>query len=432
MRYPLPDFRWPFSLDARSYASTAAANGVLAVSGVLSGMLAARLLGVQGRGELAAVQAWPLFLSTLGSFGLTEAIAYYSARCPSRARSTLATAVVLAAPFTLVAVAAGMWLLPRVLRGHTTQVQDVATMCLVLVPLMTLTIAPSQALRGVGRYASWNLLRLITPLAWLAVLIGVQGTTHADVRTLALAFIGTTALAGAVAHVHAWNTLSGSAAPDRSLVGPLLNYSAPTVAGTIPNWLNLRLDQLLGAAFLDAHSLGLYVVAIAWRSAAHPLATVVAFHAVPALAGVNDSPERARMVYRIGTLAAVGTCVLLLIATPLLLPLVFGVEFSAAVPAALLMVVAGGLESVNAVGAECLRGVGRPRRVLVAECVGLVITLVALPVLMLTGGIVGAASASLVSLSAIALTQQRLMPSSRDARAVELTPHMPPKLDPLA
>ena len=396
-------------------------------------MLAARLLGAQGRGELAAAQAWPLFLATVGSFGLTEAVAYYAARSPSRARSALAAALVLALPATLVAVAAGVWLLPRVLHGHSTQVRDVATMSLVLVPLMTLTIAPSQALRGVGRYTSWNLLRLITPLAWLTVLIAVQGTRHADIRTLAIAFIGTTALAGAVAHVHAWATLSGSAAPDRSLLAPMLAYSAPTVGATIPNWLNLRLDQLLGVALLDAHALGLYVVAVAWRTAAHPLATVVAYHAVPTLAGVRHNPQRARTVYRTGVLAAIGTCVLLLAATPLLLPLIFGTEFQAAVPAALLMVVAGGLESVNAVGAECLRGVGRPRRVLAAEGVGLAITVAALPVLMVTGGIVGAASASLLSLSAILVTQQRLMcSSSRHVGAVELTTHIPAKVGPLA
>jgi hypothetical protein len=52
-----------------------------------------------------------------------------------------------------------------------------------------------------GRYQAWNVLRLVTPLAWLATLLAVRGTDHATVPTLALAFIGATALSGLVTHV---------------------------------------------------------------------------------------------------------------------------------------------------------------------------------------------------------------------------------------
>ena len=422
---------WPSTLDARPFASTAAANAALAAVGLLTGMLAARLLGAEGRGELAAAQAWPLFLATVGGFGLPDAIAYFGARAPSKARATLATGLLLAVPFILVAVMAGAWLLPRLLRGQTADVQQIGWLCLALVPLLTLLTAPSQALRGVGRYRAWNLLRLVTPLTWLATLIVVRGTEHANVRTLALAFIAMTALACLITHLYAWRTLAGPAMPDRGLVRPMLAYSAPTMAATIPQWLNLRLDQLIVIALLDARALGLYVVAVAWSSAAHPLATVVACNAVPALAGATDTRQRARVVYRAGIAAAIGTSVLLLAATPTLLPLIFGVEFRAAIPVALVMALAGGVEAINAVGAECLRGVGRPRAVLVAECVGLAVTAVALPVLVLLGGILGAAWASLLTYSVILVAQRRLMRVPREAMSLDLAAAVPPKLGPV-
>ena len=422
---------WPASLDARPFASTAVANAALAVVGLLTGMLAARLLGAEGRGQLAAAQAWPLFLATLGSFGLTEAIAYFVARDPLRARTSLATGLLLSVPFTLVAVVAGVWLIPLVLRAQTLEVQQVATLCLVLVPLLTLSAAPSQALRGVGRFRAWNVLRLFTPLAWLAILVAVRGTDYATVPTLALAFIGATAVVTLITHLYAWWTLAGPAAPDRSLVRPMLAYSSPTMAATIPHWLNLKLDQLIVIALLDARALGLYVVAVAWSSAAHPLAAVVAHNAVPALAGAKDTWQRSRTVYRTGTVAAIGTSVLLLAATPTLLPLIFGVEFQGAIPVALVMVLAGAVEAINAVGAECLRGVGRPRAVMVAECIGLAVTVVALPILVLVGGIMGAACASLLSYSVILVAQQRLMRVSREDAPLEFAAAIPPKLDPV-
>jgi len=432
MRSRLPEFLWPSSLDARPFVSTAAGSGALAVAGLLSGMLAARLLGVEGRGELAAAQAWPLFLANLGGFGLPEAVAYFAARTPSRARATLATGLVLAVPLTIAGVVAGVWLLPHVLGSNPAGVQRVATMCLVLVPLLTFTAAPLQAIRGVGRYASWNVLRLITPLTWLGTLLVIQGTESASVRTLAIAFIGTTALAGIASHLYAWKTLAGTVHPDRSLVRPMLAYSAPTMAAAVPHWLNLRLDQLIVIALLDARALGLYVVAVAWSSAAHPLAMVVAHNAVPALAAMPDSRRRADLVYRAGAVAAVVTSVLLLAATPVLLPMIFGTEFQAAVPVALVMVLAGAVEATNLVGAECLRGLGRPRAILVAECVGLAVTAVALPLLVLAGGIMGAAVASLVSYSAILVVQRRLMLTARPHSALDLAAQIPPKLDPVA
>jgi O-antigen/teichoic acid export membrane protein len=432
MRWRLPESFWPSSLDVRPFASTAAANGALSIVGLVTGMLAARLLGPEGRGQLAAAQAWPLFLVMLGSFGLTEAVAYFVARSPSRARAALATGLMLAVPFTLAAVVAGVWLLPRVLPRQTTEVQQVAMMCLVLVPLMTLAAAPSQALRGGGRYRAWNVLRLVTPLAWLAALVAVQGTDHANISTLALAFIGATALAGVVTHLYAWRTLAGSVLPDRSLVRPMLAYSAPTMAATIPHWLNLRLDQLIVIAFLDARALGLYVVAVAWSTAAHPLAEVVAHNAVPALAGAKDPWQRARLVYRAGAVAAIGTSVPLLALTPTLLPSIFGVEFRAAVPVALVMVLAGAVDAANAVGAECLRGVGRPRAVLFAECVGLAVTVVALPILVVLGGIMGAACAALLSYSVIVVAQRRLLRTPREEAPLEFAAGIPQKLDPVA
>jgi O-antigen/teichoic acid export membrane protein len=127
-----------------------------------------------------------------------------------------------------------------------------------------------------------------------------------------------------------------------------------------------------------------------------------------------------------------GTSALVLAATPTLLPVIFGAEFRAAIPVALVMVFAGAVEAMNAVGAECLRGVGRPRAVLAAECVGLAVTVVALPVLVPMAGIIGAACASLLSYTVILVAQRRLMRPSHENAQHEFAAPIPPKLDPVA
>ena len=60
---------------------------------VASGVLAARALGVEGRGDLAAIVLVPSILIQLGTLGMPLAMTYYVARDPEGSR-TLLTAIV--------------------------------------------------------------------------------------------------------------------------------------------------------------------------------------------------------------------------------------------------------------------------------------------------------------------------------------------------
>src|ERR1700676_2919106 len=79
-----------------SMAITIGGNRLASMLWLVSGMLAARLLGPQGRGELAAIQTWGIFLSTFALLGMPDALVYFTAREPARSGSYTATAVLLA------------------------------------------------------------------------------------------------------------------------------------------------------------------------------------------------------------------------------------------------------------------------------------------------------------------------------------------------
>ncbi len=63
---------------------TVGANGLIAALAFCTGSLSARLLGVQGRGELAAIQMWPSAVAGFAALGLPEAGVYFAARDPER------------------------------------------------------------------------------------------------------------------------------------------------------------------------------------------------------------------------------------------------------------------------------------------------------------------------------------------------------------
>ena len=83
--------------NRRAYAQTFAATAAIRCLGVVSGVLAARLLGPAGRGELAVIIFLPMLLLTLGELELPRSLAYEVSRADEIPRSMIATSFWLAA-----------------------------------------------------------------------------------------------------------------------------------------------------------------------------------------------------------------------------------------------------------------------------------------------------------------------------------------------
>src|SRR6266851_3508043 len=102
---------WPRLRDVSAFGAntliSAAVNVLLAILALVTGVLAARLLGPQGRGELVAIQTWPTLIGTLALLGTGESLVYYTAQEPELAGSCLSSAITLSllssAPLGLVA-----------------------------------------------------------------------------------------------------------------------------------------------------------------------------------------------------------------------------------------------------------------------------------------------------------------------------------------
>ena len=139
------------------------------------------------------------------------------------------------------------------------------------------------------------------------------------------------------------------------------------------------------AAFLDGRTLGLYVVAVAWSGAAIPLLSAVGPVLFPTLsASLNVGEQRHRLARALRFTALGAGCLTIVVftLTPIMIPLLFGEAYKAAVPAALVLVLASGLNGINLTLADGLRGLGRTRSILVSETLGLAVTCALLVVLL--------------------------------------------------
>jgi O-antigen/teichoic acid export membrane protein len=398
---------WRSARTANRFAAHASLNAVAnifqAVIGVITGIAAARLLGPHGRGELAAIQNFPGALGMLACIGMPEALLYYCARDPTQAGSYTGSAVALALLASVPFVVTGWLLMPWMLHAERPAIIAMGRVYLAIVPVyvVSLFLVP---LRATSNFVPWNLLRTLPNISWLAVLIGAWFAGRATATFLASASLFSVALLDIFYAFVTLRRVDGSFVPRLRHWSGMLRYGFPCMMTGVPQFLNLRLDQMLMAAFIPPRALGLYVAAVAWSAAPAPLLNAIGFVIVPAVAAEASDPRGVRRIAAGGRAAvalALVTCTLAMAATPLAITLLFGTRFRAGIPAALILVPASGVLGVNYVFEEGLRAMGRPYSVLGAELFGLVVTALALLLLLRPLGINGAALASLLGYSAV-------------------------------
>src|SRR5437899_3096533 len=103
----------------RPLTQTVATNIGMALVNAAPGIIAARILGPQGRGALAAIQTWPSFLGSLAMLGMPEALVYFTAKDDKRGGRHLGSAMALALTALVVMMAIGWVAMPLLLSAQS-------------------------------------------------------------------------------------------------------------------------------------------------------------------------------------------------------------------------------------------------------------------------------------------------------------------------
>jgi O-antigen/teichoic acid export membrane protein len=390
----------------RAAFGTSATNILIGGLGLMSGLLAARLLGAHGRGELAAIQTWPMVLAMLTSAGLPEALTFWCAREPERSREWVLTAVAITAGITAIVATLGYAALPFLLSAQSPETIHMARVYLWILPVLALTGISFNVVRGLGHLRTWNAMRCAPGVLWLAIMVTAPLTDGSGAATIALRFMVLLPIVCVALLLSMNRDVSGPYRVSGDSARRLLRFGLPCTLTAVPQIFVLRLDQLFMAAFLPAQALGLYAVGVAWAGVTLMVAQGVGHVLFPRVAAASDGAERARIIRSALKDVVIVIAFLvpaLLVVTPFLLPRLFGADFIAAVPAAAILVVAAGVASFNGVVEEALRGLGQPRIAMHAELAGLAVTVPALVVMLPRFGVIGAAATSLAAYVVVAI-----------------------------
>src|SRR5205823_1247855 len=94
------------------FVVTLVAQLIILGLGALTGVAAARLLGPQGRGELAALTLWPLLLVFLSGMGINSSIVFFTGKQRYGLSELWTASVVIGLALSLFAVFTGLWIIP--------------------------------------------------------------------------------------------------------------------------------------------------------------------------------------------------------------------------------------------------------------------------------------------------------------------------------
>jgi O-antigen/teichoic acid export membrane protein len=358
-------------------------NGLTLVTGPLQ----ARLLGPQGRGELALVLVVTGFAPIIVSLGLGTFLAREISQTQRRG-VLLGTVIVVSVALGVLGAICAYPVSRLFGHGH----RDVQT--LIFVGLLTLPVAVaglnlSGAYWGSEDWRWFSAMRVLPPLliAGFYVALAAFGAFTVVTASVAVFAAGLLALLPVLPLLRAtrgWGF-------DRDLAKRAVGFGGKYSLSAVANQGNLRVDQLFIASFVSARELGFYVVAGSLASATLMVSQALNLMVVPMVAtGDHHAVRRILRITLAGmTLAAAALAV---VAGPFV-HIVFGRDFTDSVGLARILCFGSVFIAGKGIVSAALVGDGRPGETAVVE----VATFVALiPALVLVVPSLGAPGAAVV------------------------------------
>ncbi len=359
--------------NRRAYAQTFAATAAIRCLGVVSGVMAARLLGPTGRGELAVIIFLPMLLVSLGELELPRSLAYEVSRVDKVPRSLIATSFWLAVLLGSIQAIVLAVILPLYLPPDKLHLLPSARWFMLYLPATYITATLMGSDQGRGRFGRFSfLLALPGALYALAIVVAwAMGRVSPSTFALGLliATLATTAVRVAMdgwALPFPW--------PDWSLARRLLTrgvgYYLPAIAG----FILYRTDMFILVRMAPSKAIGLYAVAQAISTG--QIGAVVPFLHVSFAAVAREGNQEAAFAalthhFRLAQLATVGAGLVTAAFTPLAIRLLFGSGFTGAAAAAYLLIGGTVCWGMSQVLEQGLRAAGHPRPGIISNLAGL-------------------------------------------------------------
>lgn len=369
----------------------------------LSGIIVARALGPEGKGVVTAVITWAQILGVIALLGMGVS---QGVRLAAEGEAVLpvllGNAVVYSVTAGGVVLGGALIVVPPLLAPLGSRAGFLSAVALIQIPAAIFGAIAVALVLSLGHVRQYNLCRMAGPFVALIVASSLWG---AGLLTAGWAVFASIVGAYTSVVLAAWRLPWSQIKVNRKILSADLRFGAKVWLWTVMRLTNHRLDLLVMSLILPGVQLGLYGVANNVM-----LAVLIIPTAAATLLGVSiarlerEQADRdfvhARQIERIrrsalryGGLAACMGIVLVLVARPVIVG-VFGPDFGGATVLVQLLVPGYVARAYAAVAIGGAVGMRRAWVGNLAEGAGMAVTLVLLPVLLPAYGAVGAAITS--------------------------------------
>lgn len=403
-------------LGARSTAAAIGqgflANGLLLLLNMLTGIITARALGPEGRGEVAALVAVPTFVCFLAPLGLSSGIVFESKSGRSPPDAIAATALLLGTVLGILASVLAAAATPWVLATRHPDLILLATWLSAFAIPGLLANLGMAVLQGTEQFGACNLVRVAQPILTLIALAAFAASTGLTAMQAALVTFcaGFPGLLWNLWLIRPKGTVRIPAL--RSAFANLYRYALRASSGELLSGLAGQLDKIVVVALFSPPDIGLFTVAmslsrillVAPQAATQVLLSRTAGRAADEiLVTITRTAAVTLSMVMAGALA-------LGLAGPTLLGILYSKDFAAAAGLLQLLLLEAGLTALHQVISQCFLSLNRPGALGLQQAAGTVTSLGMLYLFAGPLGITGAAWALLAGAAVRLLTALPMFP----------------------
>lgn len=397
---------------------TFATRVLMIANSVVAGIIVAWWLGAAGVGQLAVINVTVATIVQLGSFGLPSANTYFIAQSQERIRTAAINSLIFAlliGSILALALTVLASLRPDLFGFVSPELLRIAS---ISIPFQLITLIGLNILLAIGKVKQFNLLDLagqsfVLINALLALIVFNRGLETLVTLNTAASIIVSIAIATLL--VTAARTVQTSEwRADLALLRRTIAYGIKFHVSILAGAIILRADLLVVNHFRGAAEAGVYSVASQFAMMLMLLPGVIATLLFPRVTAEQDKRgETTCQVMRQTTWIMFVSC---LAAVPfsLLLPVMYGAEFSDATRLLLILLPGVYLISLESVLVQHFNALGLPAAIPLYWIITLALNLVLVFALVPRLGAQGAAIASTISYAAIfALVARHFHTSTR-------------------
>lgn len=323
------------------------ANFSASMLGFATGIITARALGPEGRGDLAVITFWPAIMALLVDLGLAESITLRVAEERRASWGVVKAGLLIALAGTLVAAVAGRFLLELALRVDQRPLLALATRYLYLfVPASLFSAVFVGALMGLQRFRAVAAVRLVAACFFLVAVTLLAWSRTASPAGLAWLTVASTAIPIPLGAWLFWSSAEGRLA-DRPMLARQAAAGVRLQGTRLAGALSALQDRATANWTLSPAEIGLYQIPASLTYVMPVIALSFSQVLFSRLGRVEERDRQAEILRAFARAVVMtgGVALLLLPLLPVIVPLVYGRSFAAAAAPAAIVVVAAVLNA---------------------------------------------------------------------------------------